>query len=271
MKAVFEKKDHFGIVAKHISKFNGFPPMFHSHLELIYVVRGEINMTIDGKTHTLREGEMSVLFPYVLHSYEGAPDVEIFMLLFETKTVALFENELNTQKPICPFIGNAGKFEPILSRILSLDVGDEIQFKTACSYLQAVIGELLVSMPLCEVETLPENMTKPILLYCSEHFTDEDISIKKISDRLFISQSYVSKVFSSRLKYGFREYINELRISKAKELLKKTDMKIVNVMLECGFRNQSSFNRIFGEMCGMSPRDYRSSRRSNAKNGTSDR
>lgn len=271
MKAVFEKKDHFGITAKRVTKFKGFPPMFHSHLELIYVAKGEINMTIDGRARVLRSGEMSVLFPYVLHSYESAPDVEIFIMLFEAKTVALFENELNTQKPICPFIDDARRYEPILSRISSLDVGDEVQFKTACSYLQALIGELLGTIPLCEVESLPENMTKPILLYCSEHFTDEDISIKKISDRLFISQSYISKVFSSRLKYNFREYINELRISKAKDLLKKTDMKIINVMLECGFRNQSSFNRIFGEMCGTSPREYRNSRQNNAKNVSSNR
>ena len=135
--------------------------------------------------------------------------------------------------------------------------GDEVSFKTACAYLQAFVGELLSEIPLCGVETVSENMTKPILLYCSEHFADEDIGIKKISDSLYISQSYVSKVFSVKLKYNFREYINELRISKAKELLKKTDMKIVNIMLECGFKNQSSFNRIFGEICGTSPREYR--------------
>jgi two-component system response regulator YesN len=64
-------------------------------------------------------------------------------------------------------------------------------------------------------------------------------------------------VFSGKLKIGFREYINFLRISHAKTLLVETDMKVLAIMLECGFRNQSTFNRIFSEVCGVSPRTYR--------------
>ena len=258
MKAVFQKTDDFDLVAKRIKNFRGFPPMFHSHLELIYVISGEVNMIIDGQSHTLREGELSLLFPYIIHSYENAPDAEIIMFLFESRTVGAFEGELSTQKPICPFMSDARAFEKPFLRITELvKDGDTVRFKTACSYLQAAVGELLSCVPLCEVETVEENMTKPILRYCSEHFSDEDISIGKIADALYISSSYVSKVFSGKLKYSFREYINELRVSKAKELLKKTDMKIVNIMLECGFRNQSSFNRVFCERCGISPREYR--------------
>ena len=148
------------------------------------------------------------------------------------------------------------------AELMKSNENDTVKLKTAAAYISSVIGELLCMMPLCDVESLSENMIKPILLYCSEHFTDEDISIKKIADELYISQSYVSKVFSMKLKYGFREYINELRIGKAKKMLSKTDMKIVDVMLESGFRNQSSFNRIFSEICGISPREYRTSKNS---------
>ena len=258
MKAVFQKTDEIGIIAKKIKNFRGFPPMFHSHLELIYVIEGEINMTVDGHSRCLKRGEMSVLFPYLVHSYENSPNAEVYMVMFESKITEPFETELNTQKPICPFMDRAESFAPILSRITELTTkNDSVSFKTACSYLQVMIGELLCSMPLCELEAVSENMTKPILHYCSEHFSDEDISIKKIADGLYISRSYVSKVFSSKLKYGFREYINELRISKAKDLLKKTDMRIVNIMFECGFKNQSSFNRVFSDLCGFSPRAYR--------------
>jgi len=232
--------------------------MFHSHLELIYVISGEINMIIDGHSRTLCEGEMSVLFPYVVHSYESAPDAEIFMILFEPRIVDPFEAELSAQKPIYPFLTDARPFEPLLERITLLAKnGGSVEYRTACSYLQAAVGELLDIIPLCEVESVSENMTKPILLYCSEHFADEDMSIQKIADELYISSSYVSKVFSSKLKYRFREYVNRLRISRAKELLSKTDMRVVNIMLECGFKNQSSFNRIFSDICGISPREYR--------------
>ena len=260
MRAVFQKSDGIGILAKRIKNFKGFPPMFHSHMELICVLSGEINVTVDGHSHTLTAGETSVLFPYVVHSYEHSPDAEVYIILFEARMASIFESELSTQKPIYPYLSDSSPILPLIARITELMQGDDqSRFKAACAYLQAVVGELLTSLPLCHTESVTENMTKPILLYCSEHFADEDISIKKIASDLYISQSYVSKVFSTKLKYSFREYINELRISKAKELLRKTDMKIVNVMLECGFKNQSSFNRIFSEICGISPKEYRHS------------
>ena len=263
MKAVFEKRNDVGIVAKRIKNFRGFPPMFHTHMELIYVADGEINITVDGHYHTLKKGELSVLFPYLIHSYENSRDIDAYIMIFEPSLVGLFENDLKTKKPVRPFLSEAEHLEPLFSKITELaDTDDEVRAKTARSYLQALVGEILISSPLCAIENAEENMTKPILLYCSEHFADEDISIKKIADALYISQSYVSKVFSVKLRYGFREYINTLRVSKAKELLRKTDLKIVNVMLECGFKNQSSFNRIFDEMCGLSPKAYRQLKKS---------
>ena len=262
MKAVFQKTDDFGFIAKRIKNFRGYPPMFHSHLELIYVISGEISMNIDGHSRRLKEGEMSVLFPYIVHSYENAPETEIYIMLFEPQIVGSFEEELGSQKPAFPFYADARPLEPLFERIVELaSSGDSVGFKTACSYLQAAVGELLAVMPLCEIDAVAENMTKPILLYCSEHFSDGDISIKKVADELYISKSYVSKVFSSKLKYGFREYVNELRISEAKKLLKKTDRKIVDIMLDCGFKNQSSFNRIFSDICGISPKEYRQKRK----------
>lgn len=262
MKAVFEKKAKLGIKATHVQGFRGYPPMFHSHLELILVLHGEIPMTIEGQSRALRAGEMSVLFPYAVHSYENAPDAEAFILLFEPSAVGAFEAELLSGKPVQPFLSDAQRFAPLLARITALvKDGSSVAYRTASAYLQAAVGELLQLCPLSAVEAVAENMTKPILHYCSEHFADEDISIGKIADALYISQSYVSKVFSLKLKYGFREYINELRVAKAKELLSQTDLRIVHIMLECGFKNQSSFNRIFLALCGTSAREYRRRKR----------
>lgn len=54
----------------------------------------------------------------------------------------------------------------------------------------------------------------------------------------------------------FRKYINMLRISEAKKLLENTNIRIVDITLECGYKNQSSFNRIVYEENGCSPKEY---------------
>ena len=70
-------------------------------------------------------------------------------------------------------------------------------------------------------------------------------------------RSYVSKIFSDKLRYGFREYINSLRINKARALLAESSLPISEIMYACGFSNQSSFNRVFQEFCGCTPREYK--------------
>lgn len=258
MKGTFEKKDKFGFRAKHTVGFRGFPPMFHPHCEMIMAVKGSINMMIGGRELTLEEGEISAVFPYVVHSYENAPETEFYMLLFDPDVTGAFENDLLQKRPVDPVIKDSTHLVHLFQKITELSVSDDIiGSKTAAAYLSAAVGELLRALPLCDAEDFGGNMVKPILLYCSDHFSDEDISIKKVADALYISSSYVSKVFSDKLKYGFREYINELRVAEAKKLLSKTDRKIVDVMLECGFRNQSTFNRVFADICGTSPKEYR--------------
>ena len=81
MKAVFENND-LSVVAKQVKGFWAFPPMFHAHMEIVFVINGSINMSIDGKHHTLMPGELSVSFPYLIHSYEESPDAEAVILLF---------------------------------------------------------------------------------------------------------------------------------------------------------------------------------------------
>ena len=98
MKGFFEKRGKFGFSAKHTVGFRGFPPMFHSHCEIITVIRGEINMRIDGKELTVRSGEISTVFPYVVHSYEDAPDTEFCIMLFDPETVGVFEKDLLKKK-----------------------------------------------------------------------------------------------------------------------------------------------------------------------------
>ena len=89
--------------------------------------------------------------------------------------------------------------------------------------------------------------------------------LKSVSDALFVSPSYISKIFAQKLKYSFREYINSLRIHKAKALLADPNRRIVDVMMDCGFQNQSSFNRVFLEICGISPREYQKQRAQETK------
>lgn len=256
MKGVFEKKN-LRVIAKHVKEFWGYPPMFHAHSEIVYVVSGSINMMIDEVPRTLSAGELSIAFPYSIHGYVKSEDAEAIILLFTPAAAGAFEKKLISYKPAAPYISDARELYPILTKICNyMQTGDHDFEQTAYAYLEAVLGEILLSMELVSRKDSDLSTTQRILIYCSEHYK-QDISVKSISSALFISESAVSKIFSSKLGYPFRQYINKLRISEAKHLLKNSDMKIIDIMYECGFKNQSSFNRVFYNDCQVTPKEYR--------------
>lgn len=256
MDVVFEKKDYFPLHCHKEEGWIGWPPMFHPHAELVYVTKGSIPVTVEGVAHELKAGELAVLFPYLPHSYGNAPQAEFFLLLFEA-SATVFDNTLLKRKPV-RWWQEGGALQPLIERIDFMYRNGRI--KTANAYLNALLGELLEEMELEERGGTDRDITVRLLSYCEEHCT-QPITVQSIAEALYVSPSYVSKVFSRKLCYGFREYINALRIQKAKSLLLNTDKKILDVMLECGFQNQSSFNRVFRDVAGKAPREYRAEKK----------
>ena len=256
MKGVFEN-NNLCVVAKQIKGFWAFPPMFHAHMEIVFVINGTINMTIDGKSHTLMPGELSICFPYLIHSYEESPDAEAVILLFSASAAGAFEHKLRQVKPQNPYIEPTPESLSLLKLILvhNSTEGQEGENLTK-AYLSALVGELLLKLPLEPVSEMDVEIVQKLLVYCEEHYR-EDISIATVSAHLHISESYVTKIFSAKLGCSFRKYINRLRLTEVKKLLRSTDCTIVDIMLACGFSNQSSFNRIFFEEIGVTPREYR--------------
>lgn len=252
MNGIFERDPYFPLNAWMGRGFLRYAPSFHVHAELVYVIEGSVPVTVDGIEHTLVAGEIAFLFPYLTHSYEKSPDSNSIVLLFDP-AATFFDDTLLTCKPSC-FYREGSAFCPMMERIVSLYRQGCV--KTARAYLNAVVGELLELLTLEERGSADRDITMQLLSYCEEHYT-EPITAKSVADALYISQSYVSKVFAKKLRCSFREYINALRVQRVTVLLRETDKMILQIMSECGFQNQSNFNRVFRSLTGMSPKEYR--------------
>lgn len=252
-KGVFENND-LTVIAKHVQGFKGFPPMFHTHMEIIYVISGTIDVQIDGITHTLLPGQLSISYPYIIHSYDSAPDAEAIILLFAPAAVQSWKRHLTESKAVTPWTDDAGRYLPLLERITEhCRSGRE---SLAKDYLSALVGELMLVMPMEPVRRTDLTVTQKALVFCGEHYREE-IGIKDVADHLNVSESYVSKIFARKLGCPLCSYLNALRVAEAKNRLKHSKDKIIDIMYDCGFRNQSRFNQVFLQETGMTPRAYR--------------
>lgn len=85
----------------------------------------------------------------------------------------------------------------------------------------------------------------------------EDISLNKMSERFFISPSYISRLFKEHTNGNFIDYLIQIRISEAKKLLASSNLKIYEISERVGYVNSKYFSQLFFKHVGKTPREYR--------------
>lgn len=95
-----------------------------------------------------------------------------------------------------------------------------------------------------------------MIAYIHEHFA-EDIDINGLADYFGMSYSHVRKLFKEKTGKTIPDYLNTLRLGKAKELLAQTDMSIAAVAKESGYYNEQCLFRILKKQEGVTPGEYR--------------
>lgn len=92
--------------------------------------------------------------------------------------------------------------------------------------------------------------------YVREHFS-EAISLKDIAHQVFIHEAYLSKLFNEEMGEGFNSYLNKVRVEEAKKMLIYTDTQLKDVAGKVGFSTYSYFNRVFKQITGITPLDFK--------------
>jgi len=101
------------------------------------------------------------------------------------------------------------------------------------------------------------DMLAEILDYIAEHFSEYDISTESLANMVNLTPGYFGKIFSESIGKTINEYIMDLRLSKAQELIKTTSLNINEISLKVGFNNSTYFATLFKKNFGFTPNQYR--------------
>ncbi len=104
--------------------------------------------------------------------------------------------------------------------------------------------------------THSERIIERMVEYINNHLQD-NVSLNDLASLCHLTPSYVSRLFKENLEIGFVEYINTLRISRAKKLLKETKITVEQIGFQVGFNNVRSFMRTFKQYENITPGQYR--------------
>ncbi len=99
-------------------------------------------------------------------------------------------------------------------------------------------------------------ITKFVIEYVEAHY-GEDLSLDNIAGKLGITGPYLSTYYKEKTGTNFSDYIFSVRMNKATEMLRETDLKIQEIASLVGYYTVASFNRVFKRHAGVTPGEYR--------------
>ncbi len=128
-------------------------------------------------------------------------------------------------------------------------------YARALSYFYRIISEIVRESEEEERTPVYERI-KPALTRIYEGYGDPELSVGSLAAYIGVSDTYFRRAFEATLGKRPREFINELRISYAKEYLESGFYNIEKVSEMCGFRDTKYFSTVFKKYTGMSPSQY---------------
>lgn len=225
------------------------------------VLSGEGKLTYEGEDHTLRRGDCAFIDcrkPYTHSSSEDLWSLQ-WCHFYAPSMSAIYEKycERGGQPVFHP--EDPSRFTTILTDLYAL--------ASSSDYIRDMrINELLSSLLtlLMEQSWHPESKTvsrKRLELaevkdYLDEHYA-ERIVLDELAEKYYINKYYLTKIFKETYGSTISGYLITMRITKAKQLLRFTDMTVDEIGDAVGMGDANYFSRMFRKVEGISPREYR--------------
>ena len=252
----------------------------HSHdfCELVIVTRGGAMHMLEGNAFPVTAGDVFLLQGRQRHYFFNRQDLDLINIMYDPEKIALPENELRRMPGYCamfmlePAYRRQHRFEsrlhlkrvPLahveqLAEEMELECDDEnAGYEVA---LRAKLLELMVY--LSRAYTTSDTTEAHALLRVGnvigalENRFSEDWKLEDLLKMAHMSRSNLMRVFRKATGQTPIEYLIRLRIQRAMELLRNSDLTITEIALEVGFNDSNYFTRQFRRALGQSPRSFR--------------
>lgn len=233
-----------------------FPPHMHQHIELQLCLTGEVGVICNGTERILKPGEIMISFPHDIHAYQYTGEGTGLMVIVHPSLLPMLEPRLRGLR-YENFLSPEGDQLTQIGKALLEAYSEEAPQEVIVGYLYVLFGTVLRMLPVTHQENkISQDTFSRVMEHLSEHYM-ESISLKTLARTAGVDPSHLSRMFKDRLGYGFLQYLHMLRVEDAKNKLRHTKQKITQIQLSSGFSDQKTFNRVFKELTGMTPGEYR--------------
>ena len=269
-----------GISARTHTRYTDFPLHRHNYVEMMIVLSGSITHRIDGEPFTLSTGEVLIMNKHVSHSVErsGKDDIGVNIIMSDrfiygvTSELAgtvfsslIKENAKQSGAPIYLAFRTGGRkyLENAIENLLfELTVrGEDVGVMSGTvslllRYLSLENDELLIRG---NVKTDKDDARRlDVLSYVKSNY--RTASLTELSDKLYLTVPYLSKVIKESFGKSFKELVVDERMERARTSIEETTLPIGDIIRSVGYENESYFHREFKKRYGTTPLAIRKKR-----------
>ncbi len=258
------------------SEQSELPLHFHEWYEIVYVYQGKGSFLIDQSIQTMEAGNIFIIPGHTIHrAIPDKNDPVMSTALFFNPTLvsqrllgdsfhllSLFDEATRLKRYKYFFAPeHRDKIETSLSTIYTEMTEGKIGYRhAALIQLQALVIFLyrnITNFKVFEPSTyFGPNWMNNVLNEIEKNYMN-GISLESLAVRGNVSPAHLSRVFKKITGLNLSEYIITKKIVKAKELLLRSEKKVVEIANECGFESMPYFHRTFKKFTGHTPAQYR--------------
>lgn len=231
----------------------------HSYWELTYVDKGELLTTIDGVSYHLKQGDLIFYAPMQFHTQSTFEKISSSYLTIN------FKMNFNHADLLCNKIFSLKRDSYFIVTKLIEELSNDNLYSNDLSlcYLKELIIQMLRldnsqfhSKPTTHMQQTYENeLLNDILLYIDDNIY-EKISVSTLCDHFCISTSMLHSLFRKNMNNTAKNYINELKLSKSKELIRNSTHTLSEISEMLGFSSIHYFSKKFKSYFNISPTEY---------------
>ena len=231
----------------------------HSYWELTYVDKGELLTTIDGVSYHLKQGDLIFYAPMQFHTQSTFEKISSSYLTIN------FKMNFNHADLLCNKIFSLKRDSYFIVTRLIEELSNDNLYSNDLSlcYLKQLIIQMLRldnshfhSKPTTHMQQTYENeLLNDILLYIDNNIY-EKISVSTLCDHFCISTSMLHSLFRKNMNNTAKNYINELKLSKSKELIRNSTHTLSEISEMLGFSSIHYFSKKFKLYFNISPTEY---------------
>ena len=275
LKGIYETVEYTGnrfIQMYDNTDVEAYPSHWHTCVELIMPIRGRYTLHFDDQPLCLEEGEILLVCPGTLHSFDACEGMR-YIFQAEMSSVTQLESVKSFLTLFYPgVLITPATFPDTYERLhtLMLEIADEYHNEPELyeASICAKLLEMIVLIRRSSVEGIPSfgvSGTKQkeyldkfmgICNYIDDHCTEE-LCLDDVAERAGFSKYHFSRLFKQFAGTSFYRYLNQKRIEHAERLLINPDLSVTDISLSSGFTSLSSFIRMFKQIKGCTPSEYR--------------